>query len=60
MICGVQIEAHFVGVRDTPANRDRFGDVTATVLANYLGTHWAIAFGTLMSLMNADGLGASR
>jgi hypothetical protein len=44
-ICGVQIESHFVGVRDTPANRDRFGDVTATVLASYLAAHWGIALG---------------
>jgi len=43
VICGVQIEAHFVGVRDTQANRDRFGDATATVLASYLGTHWGVA-----------------
>src|SRR5687768_1631314 len=41
-ICGVQIEAHFAGVRDTPANRDRFAEVTATVLGQYLGTHWGL------------------
>lgn len=34
-ICGMQIEANFVGVRDTPANRERFADVTATVLAGW-------------------------
>ena len=39
-ICGVQIEANLTGVRDTPANRDRFGDVTAAVLQQYLLTHW--------------------
>jgi len=39
-ICGVQIEANFTGVRDTPANRERFGDVTAVVLREYLATHW--------------------
>ena len=44
-ICGVQIEAHFEGVRDTPANRDRFGDVTATVLGQYLGMHWGLTLG---------------
>jgi hypothetical protein len=44
-ICGVQIEANFTGVRDTPANRDRFGDVTATVLAQYLSTHWGLSLG---------------
>jgi hypothetical protein len=41
-ICGVQIEAHFSGVRDTPANRDRFADVTATILGQYLSTHWGL------------------
>ena len=39
-ICGVQLEANLTGVRDTPANRDRFGDVTAAVLQQYLLTHW--------------------
>ncbi len=41
-ICGVQIESNFTGVRDTPANRDRFGDATAIVLEQYLRTHWAL------------------
>jgi hypothetical protein len=45
MICGVQVEANFTGVRDTPANRDRFGDVTATVLGQYLSTHWSLSLG---------------
>lgn len=42
MICGVQIESNFRGVRDTPANRDRFGDATAVVLEQYLATHWGL------------------
>lgn len=42
-ICGVQIESHFTGVRDTAANRDRFGDVTATVLEEYLRVHWGLS-----------------
>ena len=42
-ICGVQIESHFVGVRDTPANRDRFGDATATVITQFLATHWGLS-----------------
>ncbi len=42
-ICGVQIEAHFAGVRDTPASRERFGDVTAAVLEVYLRTHWGLS-----------------
>jgi len=45
MICGVQIESNFTGVRDTPANRDRFADVTAAVLGQYLSTHWSLTVG---------------
>ena len=41
-ICGVQIEANFTGVRDTPANRERFADVTAMVLEQYLAAHWEL------------------
>jgi hypothetical protein len=44
-ICGVQIESNFTGVRDTQANRDRFGDATATVLGQYLSMHWALSLG---------------
>lgn len=44
-ICGVQVEANFAGVRDTPANRDRFGDVTAVVLQQYLATQWGLSLG---------------
>jgi hypothetical protein len=44
-ICGVQIEANFTGVRDTPANRERFADVTAVVLQQYLATHWKLDLG---------------
>jgi hypothetical protein len=43
MICGVQIESNLTGVRDTPANRDRFGDVTAIVLEHFLGTYWGLS-----------------
>jgi hypothetical protein len=42
MICGVQIESNLTGVRDTPANRDRFGDVTAIVLEQFLATFWGL------------------
>ena len=42
-ICGVQIEANYIGVRDTPANISRFADATATVLDTYLSTHWGIS-----------------
>lgn len=41
-ICGVQIEANFTGVRDTPANRERFADVTADILPQYLAMHWGV------------------
>ena len=41
-ICGVQIESYFTGVRDNAANRDRFGDVTAIVLEQYLRVHWGL------------------
>ena len=44
-ICGVQIEANFTGVRDNAASRDRFGDVTALVLEEYLRTHWGLRLG---------------
>lgn len=43
MICGVQIEANFAGVRDNAANRERFADVTATVLEQYLRVHWGLS-----------------
>lgn len=45
MICGVQIEANFTGVRDTPANRERFAEVTALVLEQFLRTHWGVELG---------------
>ncbi len=41
-ICGVQIESNYIGVRDTQANRDRFGDAIAQVLETYLSTHWGL------------------
>jgi len=41
-ICGVQIEANYTGVRDNAANRDRFGDVTAAVLEQFLLMHWGL------------------
>ena len=44
-ICGVQIEANLTGVRDTPANRAHFAEVTATVLETYLAAHWGIQLG---------------
>lgn len=45
-ICGVQIEANFTGVRDNAANRDRFADVTAVVLEEYLRTHLGLRLAT--------------
>ena len=44
-ICGVQIETNFTGVRDNTSNRDRFGDVTALVLEQYLFVHWGLQLG---------------
>jgi len=41
-ICGVQIESNFTGVRDNAANRERFGDVTAVVLEQFLAKHWEL------------------
>lgn len=35
-VCGVQIEAHMVGVRDTPSNRAAFAGAIATVYATFL------------------------
>ena len=42
MICGVQIESNYTGVRDTEANRTRFADVTAVVLERFLAEHWGL------------------
>jgi hypothetical protein len=41
-MCGVQLETHFPGVRDNAANRDRFGEITASVLRTYLDLHWGL------------------
>jgi len=42
MICGVQVESNFTGVRDTALNRARFASVTSTVLSLYLKQHWGL------------------
>jgi len=41
-LCGVQIEAHFTGVRDSAASRARFAAATVRVLDRYLAEHWGI------------------
>lgn len=41
-ICGMQIETHFAGVRDTAENRKRFGDATALVFGEFLRTHYQL------------------
>jgi hypothetical protein len=41
-ICGIQIEANFKGVRDTPESWKRFGDATALVLEEYLWSSWGL------------------
>ena len=45
MVCGVQIESNFTGVRDNAASRARFADATVRVLTTYLGAHWGIRLG---------------
>jgi hypothetical protein len=42
-ICGVQIEANYAGVRDTPSNRTLFARATIEVVASFLATHWGLA-----------------
>ena len=41
-LCGVQLEAHYAGVRDTDANRAAFAAATARVLDRYLAAHWSL------------------
>lgn len=41
-LCGVQVEANFTGVRDTPADRERFARATVAVLDAFLSAHWEI------------------
>ena len=41
-ICGVQIEANRIGVRDTPENRRRFAEALVGVLDEYLRAHFGI------------------
>jgi hypothetical protein len=45
MVCGVQVESNFTGVRDNAASRARFAEATVRVLTTYLGTHWGIRLG---------------
>jgi hypothetical protein len=42
LICGVQIEANYNGVRDTPANRQRFAEATVGAVAEFLSRHWGL------------------
>jgi hypothetical protein len=44
-VCGVQIEANYTGVRDNETSWARFGEATAIVLEQYLGTHWGLQLG---------------
>jgi hypothetical protein len=41
-VCGIQLEANFTGVRDNAENRNRFAEVTALVLEQYLSAHWGL------------------
>jgi hypothetical protein len=45
-ICGVQIETNLTGVRDNAVNRQRFGDVSASVLERFLDAHWGLRLST--------------
>lgn len=45
-VSGVQIEAHRVGLRDAAANRARFGGISASVLEEYLASHYDFASAT--------------
>ncbi len=40
--CAVQIEAHFAGVRDSTAARERFADALVRVLGEFLSRHWGL------------------
>jgi hypothetical protein len=40
--CGLQIEAHYAGVRDNSANRDKFAAALAKVVDLYLRTHTTV------------------
>jgi hypothetical protein len=41
-VCGVQLEAHYTGVRDTPESRARFAEATARVLERFLAERWGL------------------
>lgn len=41
-LCGVQIEANRIGVRDSEESRAAFAEATAAVLEQYLTTHWGL------------------
>ena len=41
-ICGVQIEMHYAGVRDTPENRQAFAEALKAVYDAYLQAHYGI------------------
>lgn len=42
VICGVQIEANRIGVRDTEENRARFAAALARVIEQYLAVHYGV------------------
>jgi hypothetical protein len=44
-VCGVQIESHFAGVRDTAANRSAFARALVRVYAAYLKEHAGLDMG---------------
>ncbi len=52
MISGIQIEAHWVGARDSTSSRAAFADALALVLETYMATHYQI---DLSDASTADG-----
>ncbi|MGQ0765604.1 MAG: hypothetical protein ACT4OZ_08060 [Gemmatimonadota bacterium] len=45
-VCGVQIEAHFGGIRDTPSNRTLFARAIADASAAFLRLNWSLDVAT--------------
>jgi hypothetical protein len=53
-ISGVQLEANYIGVRDTQANRERFAAALAAVLDEYLEAHAAEGLGEALASAGAS------
>lgn len=46
-ICGVQLETHYQGLRDTARNRTRFGDAAAQAVGEYLNGYFDLDLATV-------------